>query len=85
MKYSLKSYKAVPWLWGGIMAMALSLAQAEATKAQISVLYDALGKTSTIRKIFKTRSLYFQWIVITRKMNCKQFFCGGTHNETHGS
>ena len=50
MKYSLFSLKSVLWVLGGAMAIALSWAQAEPTKAQITVLYDAFGKTSNMQK-----------------------------------
>jgi len=50
MKPNLSSLLPGFWLLAGIMAMTAAPAQAESQTAQITVLYDAFGKTSTMQK-----------------------------------
>jgi 7,8-dihydropterin-6-yl-methyl-4-(beta-D-ribofuranosyl)aminobenzene 5'-phosphate synthase len=50
MKHSVHSFLSLLWLLGGAMAVALPVAAADPAKAQITVLYDAFGKTSNMQK-----------------------------------
>lgn len=50
MKPNLSSLLPGFWLLAGIMAMTAAPAQAESQTAQITVLYDAFGKTSAMQK-----------------------------------
>jgi 7,8-dihydropterin-6-yl-methyl-4-(beta-D-ribofuranosyl)aminobenzene 5'-phosphate synthase len=50
MKHLLHSFVPLLWLLSGTIAAPLSAAPAEPTTAQITVLYDAFGKTSKMRK-----------------------------------
>ena len=50
MKTLLHSFVPLLWLLSGVIAGALPVASAEPTKTQITVLYDAFGKTSSMKK-----------------------------------
>ena len=50
MKHLLHGFLPLLWLLSGTIAAPLSAAPAEPTKAQITVLYDAFGKTSNMQK-----------------------------------
>jgi len=50
MKYLLHSLVPLLWLLSGAIAAPLSAAPAEPSKAQITVLYDAFGKTPDMQK-----------------------------------
>jgi 7,8-dihydropterin-6-yl-methyl-4-(beta-D-ribofuranosyl)aminobenzene 5'-phosphate synthase len=50
MKFSTHSLVSLLWLLSGAMAVPLAAAEADSAKAQITVLYDAFGKTSNMQK-----------------------------------
>ncbi|MCG6862175.1 MAG: MBL fold metallo-hydrolase [Chromatiaceae bacterium] len=50
MNHSMHSFVPLLWLLSGAMAVPLPAAAADPAKAQITVLYDAFGKTSKMQK-----------------------------------
>ena len=50
MKHTLHSLLPLLWLLGGVIAVPLPATSAEQSQAQITVLYDAFGKTSKMKK-----------------------------------